>query len=107
MLEIDGITVDMTTTATVGNRRLVVQLYLGGGLAWEFRVPTVQAASVVRHYEFVAGGVTAAIGTTYSIDNIGTTPLRLFNGTNLAFLPAAVIDAADTISVCIRGTVRF
>ena len=81
------IRVELTTTATVGNRQMVVEIQdSAGDVIAEFRAGAVQAASLTRYYQF---GASMADLQAFRDTDWLMTPLH----------PGLILQAADQVRV--------
>ena len=101
---LDSVWIELITTATVGDRQIVLEIQDGSAnVLAQFRAGIVQAASLTRYYLFAPGVVTSAafIDTDYL-----TTPMpemHLPAGYQIRVYDNNAVDAAaDDMEVTIR-----
>jgi hypothetical protein len=83
--------VELISTATVGNRQLVIEITDGTEIIYRIHAGTTQAASLTRHYLFGQGNVRE----TSFVDGTLMTPLP----TGLLLKPSYVIRVYDSGAV--------
>jgi hypothetical protein len=101
MWQIISIRVELVTTATVGNRQIVIELTDGTNVILRALAGIVQAASLTRYYNFYVGApnLTAFIDTAH-LANPLPDGMMLLSGYKVRVYDKAAVDAAaDDMSV--------
>lgn len=93
--EVAGIWVTLATTATVGNRRLRIDISIGGTLTFRVHASAVQTASITKTYVAVPGFGVAGVNTTADEFFIPLPkPLRLPATATIRVYDSTAVDAA-------------
>ena len=101
MWQILSIRVELVTTATAGNRQIVVDITDGTNVILRITAGAVQAASLTRYYNFYIGApnLTAFVDTTHLSNPLPESLMLLSDYTVRVYDKAAVDAAADDMSV--------
>lgn len=103
---IQSIFVSLVTTATVGNRQLVVRIKEGSDIIYQSAVGAVQAASLTVNYNFAEGNTREATAVADALDVPLPADFHLSPGQTIQVLDSAAIDAAaDDMTVRILAEV--
>lgn len=103
--DIFSIVAELTSTATVGNRQMTLQILDGTDVVFASKAAAVQAASLVRTYVFSAGG---GVRDSAFVDGVIECPLpanlAIGSGHTIKVFDSAAVDAAaDDMNVRILG----
>lgn len=103
-LQLSSVSVAYTSTATVGNRQVVLQiLNPSNQVIAQFSAGMTQAASLVRRYNFSNVGVREAAAVNGEVVVPIPKPLLLNAGFTLKVYDSAAIDINDTMAVGIMA----
>ena len=94
----------VVTTATAGNRQVVVTLYdTDGNALWDLNAGATQGASLTRHYSLIKGATREGsfTGTNEIVMPLGD--LVLMPGQYLTVEDANAVDAADTFEIAYQA----
>ncbi len=104
---IQAILVTLVSTATVGNRQIVVRILSGADLLYQSVAGAVQAESLTVSYNFAQGNTREAVAVAGALDAPLPSGLLLGSGLTIQVLDTAAIDAAaDDMTVRILAEVH-